>query len=87
MLGNVLDSLCEARTNREIARDWGISEDTVKTHLKRLFAALGATCREHAIVLVFSGAVDVWIKPPQGRWAERDQTATLRQVAPYPPRS
>lgn len=69
MLVNVLDSLCEGKPNAAIAEDWGISEDTVKTHLKRLFRALGARDRVHAVVLVLAAAVDVRIKPATGRWA------------------
>ncbi len=87
MLVNVLDSLCEGKSNKQIGTDWGISEDTVKTHLKRLFGALGAADRLHAVVLALSGSVDVRMKPATGRWAERDETATLSHSSPYPPRS
>lgn len=60
MLVNILESLCEGgKTNRQIGADWFITEDTVKTHLKRLFAKMGARDRVHAVTLVFSGAVDI----------------------------
>jgi DNA-binding NarL/FixJ family response regulator len=74
MLVNILDSLCEGKSNRQIGNDWGISEDTVKTHLKRLYGKLGVGDRLQAVVLVLSGAVDVrlrggrqrqqWVIPP-----------------------
>lgn len=63
MLVNVLDSLTEGKSNRAIGEDWGIREDTVKTHLKRLYARIGARDRAHAVALVYSGAVDVRLKP------------------------
>lgn len=71
MLVNVLDSLCEGKSNRGIGKDWGISEDTVKTHLKRLYCKLGARDRVHAVAMVFSGAVDVRVKPGRrsSQWA------------------
>lgn len=91
MLANVLESLCEGKSNKEIGTDWGICEDTVKTHLRRLFPKLGARDRLHAVILVLSGAVDVRIKPQHGRWAATEQAAgsvdaaTLGPAAPYPP--
>lgn len=63
MLVNVLDSLCEGKTNRAIGTDWGITEDTVKTHIKRLLRRIGARDRLHAVILVLSGAVEVRCKP------------------------
>lgn len=63
MLVNVLDSLCEGKGNRAIAADWGISEDTVKTHIKRLLAKIGARDRTHIVALVLGCVVDVRIKP------------------------
>ena len=63
MLVNVLESLCEGKSNQMIADDWGVSEDTVKTHLKRLYVRLGARDRVHAVSLVFTRAVDVRAKP------------------------
>lgn len=77
MLGNVLISLCEGKGNRAIAADWGIAEDTVKTHIKRLFRVLGAHDRLHAVVLVFTGAVDVRVKAPTGRWGPAEESLSL----------
>jgi DNA-binding NarL/FixJ family response regulator len=70
MLVNVLDSLCEGKSNKQVKDDWGISEDTVKTHIKRLLRALDARDRLHAAVLVWSGAVEIRRKPVDPRWAK-----------------
>lgn len=81
MLLNVLESLCEGKSNSEIADDWGISEDTVKTHMRRLFRALNANNRLHAAALVWSGVVEVVPKPPGARWG----AAHPGQLRPPPP--
>lgn len=44
----VLGLLAAGRSNKEIARALGVSPNTVKTHLARLFAKLGATSRTGA---------------------------------------
>jgi DNA-binding NarL/FixJ family response regulator len=54
MLASVLESLCEGKSNKAIGHDWGIAEDTVKTHLRRLYARTGARDRCHLISLVYS---------------------------------
>lgn len=65
MLANVLESLCEGKSNRQIATDWGISEDTVKTHMRRLFRKIGARDRLHAAVLVYNGELQVQVRPKE----------------------
>jgi len=91
MLARVLQSLLEGKTNSKIGADWGIEIDTVKTHMRRLFTVLGARDRVHAVILVRSGEVCVWIKPESGRWGSSEQhassfdAATLGSAAPYPP--
>jgi DNA-binding NarL/FixJ family response regulator len=45
----VLDQLVEGTANKVIARRLGISPNTVKTHLARLFEKLGAANRTEAI--------------------------------------
>ncbi|KLE35911.1 response regulator transcription factor [Aurantiacibacter luteus] len=45
----VLDELALGKANKVIARDLGISPNTVKTHLARLFEKLGAANRTEAI--------------------------------------
>lgn len=95
MLRNVLESLCEGKSNKQIMADWGIAEDTVKTHMRRLFQALGANDRLHAVALVWSGTVDVRLKADVGRWADPNDhhgpppvvDGTQGRAALYPPRS
>jgi DNA-binding NarL/FixJ family response regulator len=47
----VLAGMCEGRSNAEIGRSLFLSEDTVKTHARRLFKKLGAVDRAHAVAL------------------------------------
>lgn len=56
---NVLESLCEGKSNRQIGADWGIAEDTVKSHIRNAMAKVGAQDRTHAASLLWSGAVVV----------------------------
>jgi DNA-binding NarL/FixJ family response regulator len=42
--------LAKGRNNREIAKSLFISEDTVKTHLKNVFAKLGVEDRTGAVL-------------------------------------
>ena len=60
---NVLESLCEGKSNRQIGADWGIAEDTVKSHVRNMMAKIGAQDRTHAASLVWSGAVAVKVSP------------------------
>lgn len=87
---NMLTSLCEDKSNEAIARDWGVEVDTVKTHLKRVFRAIGVTQRVKAVALVWSGEVEIHRKRPTSRWPDPGppiEAATLRGGPPYPPRS
>jgi len=47
----VLAGMCAGRSNSEIGRSLFLSEDTVKTHARRLFRKLGAVDRAHAVAL------------------------------------
>jgi DNA-binding NarL/FixJ family response regulator len=49
----VLEGMSHGRSNAEIGRDLFLSEDTVKTHARRLFKKLGASDRAHAVALGF----------------------------------
>lgn len=46
---SVLERLAEGRSNKEIAKDLGISPNTVKTHLARIFAKLQVENRTQAV--------------------------------------
>lgn len=47
----VLDHICEGKTNKEIGRALDISPATVKVHVERIIAKLGAADRTHAAVM------------------------------------
>ncbi|MDG4763752.1 response regulator transcription factor [Solwaraspora sp. WMMD406] len=49
----VLRGMAEGRSNGEIGRELFVSEDTVKTHARRLFRKLGARDRAHAVATGF----------------------------------
>lgn len=54
----VLDGMSRGKTNNEIGRELFLSEDTVKTHARRLFRKLGVNDRAQAVALGFrSGLV------------------------------
>lgn len=56
---NVLALVAQGARNREIARDLGISESTVKTHLKDVFARWGVSTRAEAASLAIRlGLID-----------------------------
>ena len=44
-------------SNAEIGKRLFVSEDTVKTHLRRLFRKIGARDRAHAVALAFRAGV------------------------------
>ena len=47
----VLSDLAAGRTNKQIARDLGVSLNTVKFHVRNLFQKLGVNSRGQAIAL------------------------------------
>ena len=47
----VLQKLCEGKSNKEIARDLGIQEPTVKLHMKTLYRKIGASNRTQAAMI------------------------------------
>jgi DNA-binding NarL/FixJ family response regulator len=49
----VLVGMADGKSNAEIGRDLFVSEDTVKTHARRLFRKLGARDRAHAVAAGF----------------------------------
>jgi two-component system, NarL family, nitrate/nitrite response regulator NarP len=50
----LLESLAKGLTNRELARDFGISDNTVKFHLSNLFEKLGVSNRTKAIAFYYA---------------------------------
>ncbi len=53
----VLRGMAEGRSNAEIGRELFVSEDTVKTHARRLFRKLGARDRAHAVAAAFRAGI------------------------------
>jgi DNA-binding NarL/FixJ family response regulator len=53
----VLSGMSRGRSNAEIGRELYLSEDTVKTHARRLFRKLGASDRAHAVALGYRWAL------------------------------
>jgi DNA-binding NarL/FixJ family response regulator len=49
----VLNGMSDGKSNAEIGRDLFLSEDTVKTHARRLFRKLGVRDRAHAVAAGF----------------------------------
>jgi DNA-binding NarL/FixJ family response regulator len=49
----VLEGMASGKSNGEIGRELYLSEDTVKTHARRLFRKLGAADRAQAVALGF----------------------------------
>jgi len=49
----VLRGMCEGKSNGQIGRELFLSEDTVKTHARRLFRKLGVGDRAHAVASGF----------------------------------
>jgi two-component system, NarL family, nitrate/nitrite response regulator NarL len=47
----VLEGLCSGKSNKEIARDLGVMEPTVKLHVKTLYRKIGAANRTQAAML------------------------------------
>lgn len=66
---DVLDLLCAGASNPEIAEALHVGEQTVKTHVKGVIAALGAESRFHAALMVLTGRVRVVVPNPIRRSA------------------
>lgn len=47
----IVELLAEGRGNRDIARSLSISEETIKTHLRRIYEKLGASDRAQAVAI------------------------------------
>jgi DNA-binding CsgD family transcriptional regulator len=58
--------ICDGLPNKAIGARLHITEDTVKTHLRRLFTVLGVRDRTSAAVLLASGQVRLVAKQPKG---------------------
>jgi DNA-binding CsgD family transcriptional regulator len=57
----VLSLVAEGRSTREIAKTLWITEETVKTHVRRVLQRLGARTRAHAVAIVYREGL--WTSP------------------------
>ena len=56
----VLRKAAGGNANKEIARELGIGEETVKSHMKNMLAKLGAKDRTHAVTIAIKrGIIEV----------------------------
>jgi len=62
---DVLEGMGNGSSNADIGRAMFISEDTVKTHARRLFRKLGARDRAHAVALGFRQGLLVADRPEE----------------------
>lgn len=72
----VLSLMADGLDNREIARAMCVSEETVKSHAKKLFIALGAANRAHAVAIGFRSGL-LPLDPPDAA----DLPQQLRSIA------
>jgi len=67
-----LHLIAQGQSNKEIARDLQIVEDTVKTHVKHILAKLGVQSRTQAILCAMRLGL---IAPEQGNGRKRASVA------------
>lgn len=60
-MADVLVGSMKGWTAKQIGRSLFLTEDTIKTHAKRLYQAMGARDRTHAVALFFTGEVEVYV--------------------------
>ena len=61
---DVLELVANGQSTAEIARELWITEDTVRTHIKRMMVRLGARTRAHAVAIAFREGL--WVESPRG---------------------
>jgi DNA-binding CsgD family transcriptional regulator len=59
---DVLELVANGYSTAEIARELWITEDTVRTHIKRMMVRLEARTRAHAVAIAFREGL--WAAPP-----------------------
>jgi DNA-binding NarL/FixJ family response regulator len=60
----VLSLIAEGFSTREIARTLWVTEETVKTHVRRVLHRLGARTRAQAVAIVYREGL--WMAPRNG---------------------
>jgi DNA-binding NarL/FixJ family response regulator len=48
-----VQEIARGRSNAEIARELFVSDETVKTHVSRIFTKLGVRDRTHAVIVAY----------------------------------
>ena len=61
----VLELVAQGYSTREIARKLWVTEETVKTHVRRVLRRLGARTRAHAVAIAFVDGL--WSPPDTAR--------------------
>jgi len=77
----ILVHVARGRTNRQVGEVLGISERTVRNHLRTISRKLAASDRTHAVVLAIEhGWIPIPIEPeqPAGSEPDADQTRGAR---------
>jgi DNA-binding CsgD family transcriptional regulator len=69
----VLSLIAEGRSTREVARTLWITEETVKTHVRRVLQRLGARTRAHAVAIVYREGL--WTTKPEPAQDEKGRRA------------
>jgi DNA-binding CsgD family transcriptional regulator len=93
----ILACAAQGRTNRQIGESLGISERTVRNHMREIFKRMSSTDRTHAVVLAIrNGWINVPIEPEGDRGdhvdvlarptVARDSTSTVADPRPLRPR-
>ena len=76
--------MADGKSNAEIGRELFVSEDTVKTHARRLFRKLGARDRAHAVAAGFRAGL-VSLRPlTRGELQSRRSSASSARVSCTP---
>lgn len=78
----VLRGMAEGLSNREIGTRLFLSEDTIKTHARRLYRKLGARDRAHAVRIGIGGVAEDLQRKKKRVRAVLDAHRTSRDMAP-----
>ncbi|MDB5697569.1 MAG: DNA-binding response regulator [Alphaproteobacteria bacterium] len=54
---DVLRAIARGHRNKQVAANFGISEETIKMHVKNIFVKLGATDRTHAVTIAIQRGI------------------------------
>ena len=80
-MADMLVGIMRGESNKQIGHRLFLTEDTVKTHVRRLFAKFGAVDRAHAAALFLTGQVEVYIGgSPGGRPARRPASTRMLRL-------